>query len=115
LIINPISNAPNCENLFKYNSEGEITSIDDNEEINRQLDVVLNLNMQTLKDGRREVYLEVQKKIEHDSRQFDNRQLKIGYFQRERDKWLIRTDNKYKPFCMVAVYYLTKKIRQNQN
>jgi uncharacterized protein (TIGR02646 family) len=114
LTINPISNGPNCDTLFRYNSEGEIRSINDNEEINRQLNEVLNLNMQTLKDGRRQVYLEVQKRVEAESRHLGNKQLRVGYFEQEREKWLNRTNNKYKPFCMVAIYYLTKKIRQNQ-
>lgn len=115
LSINPISNAPICETLFKYNSEGEISSINDNDEINWQLSNVLNLNMQTLKDGRKQVYLEVQKKVEIESRQMASRQLKVRFFEQERNNWLNKTGNKHKPYCMVAVYYLTKKIRQNQN
>jgi uncharacterized protein (TIGR02646 family) len=115
LTINPTLNLPNCESLFKYTADGEMCSINDDEEINRQLSDVLNLNMQTLKDGRREVYLEVQRKVEAESRQVANRQLKVRFFEQERNNWLIRTGNKHKPYCMVAVYYLTKKIRQNQN
>jgi uncharacterized protein (TIGR02646 family) len=115
LTINPISHAPNCESLFKYNPEGEISSINDNEEVNKQLNEVLNLNMQTLKDCRRQVYLEVQQRAELARKQLRNRPLTIKYFEQEREKWLIKSENKYRPFCMVAVYYLTKKIRQNQN
>jgi uncharacterized protein (TIGR02646 family) len=115
LSINLLTNAPNCETLFKYNAEGEISSIDDNEDINRQLNETLNLNMQTLKDGRRQVYLEVQKKVEAESKQLGTGQLKLRYFETERQKWFNRNDNKHKPFCMVAIYYLSKKIRQNQN
>jgi len=115
LTISLTSNAPNCETLFKYNAEGEISSINDDNDINRQLNDILNLNMQTLKDERREVYLEVQKNVEAESRQFANRQLKLSYFQQEKEKWLTRNDNKFRPYCMVAVYYLNKKIRQYQN
>jgi len=104
LNINLTSNAPNCETLFKYNPDGEISSIDNNEQVNTQLNDVLNLNMQTLKDGRRQVYLEVQKMVETDSRQLGSKQLKVKYFEQERQKWLNRNDNKYKPFCMVAIY-----------
>ena len=114
LSISLLSNAPNCEILFKYNAEGEISSVDNNEGINYQLNEVLNLNMQTLKDGRRQVYLEVQKKIEAESRNLGNGQLKIRYFEQEKQKWSTRYDNKFKPFCMVAIYYLSKKIRQHQ-
>lgn len=114
LTINLLTNSPCCETLFKYNAEGEISSINDDEEINRQLNDVLNLNMDTLKISRREVYIEVQKRIEARSRQLGTKQLKIDYFEDEREWWLDRNENKFKPFCMVAVYYLNKKIRQNQ-
>ena len=70
--------------------------------------------MQTLKDNRREIYLEVQKNVEAESRKLGSKQLKLSYFEKEKNKWLTRSDNKFKPFCMVAVYYLNKKIRQFQ-
>jgi hypothetical protein len=109
-----LTTTPVCETLFKYNAEGEISSVDDNEKINLELNNVLNLNMQSLKDGRREVYLEVQKKIEAESKLIGTGQLKLKYFETEKQKWLSTTNNKYKPYCMVAIYYLTKKIRQYQ-
>ena len=114
LTINPIYNPPNCETLFKFNSEGEISSLIENADINRQINEVLNLNMQTLKDNRREVYLEVQRNVENESRKLGSKQLKLSYFEKEKNKWLTRIDNKFKPFCMVAVYLLTKKIKQYQ-
>lgn len=114
LTISLISNAPNCETLFKYNPDGEIGSIDNDPEINRQINDVLNLNMQTLKDNRKQIYLEVQRRVETESKQHTTKPLKIRYFSIEREKWLKKTNGKYKEFCMVAVYYLTKKIKQNQ-
>ena len=116
LTINPISNPPVCETLFKYNADGEISSSNDSAEIDRQLNDILNLNMQTLKDGRSEIYLEVQEKVRVESKKFKND--KAGFvrvLQQEKNRWLSRTDNKHKPYCMVAVYYLTKKINSNQN
>lgn len=113
LNINPTSNHINCESLFKYNAEGEISSIKDDAEINRQLNDILNLNMQTLKEGRSEIYLEIQERIRVESRRFiKNKTGFIRILEQERIKWLNRIDNKYRPYCMVAVYYLTKKIRQ---
>lgn len=111
--INPTSTAPNCETIIKYNSEGEIYT--DNEGLNNQLNNVLNLNMQSLKDARREVYLEVQRNVETESKKYADRNLRNTFFEQEKAKWLARTANKQRPYCMVAVYYLTKKIRQNQN
>jgi uncharacterized protein (TIGR02646 family) len=115
LTINPIANLPNCETLFKFNADGEISSIIGNAEIDRQINDVLNLNMQTLKEGRRQIYLEVQKNVETESKRFGSKQLKLKYFEKEKQKWLSYSNNKLKPFCMVAVYYLNKKIRQIQN
>ncbi|HEV8081544.1 MAG TPA: hypothetical protein VGP43_12600 [Chitinophagaceae bacterium] len=71
--------------------------------------------MQTLKDGRRQIYLEVQKKVEAESKQIGTGHLKLKYFETEKQKWLNRSESKYKPSCMVATYFLTKKIRQYQN
>lgn len=116
LSINPTSTLPICETLFKYNAEGEISSISDNKEVNKQLNDVLNLNMQTLKDGRSEIYLEVQKRVRLESKRTKNDKASfIRFLEQEKLKWLERTDNKYRPYCSVAVYYLTKKIRSNQN
>lgn len=113
LSLNPTSTNPDCESIIKYDAEGRIYS--DNEDITNQLEKVLNLNMQSLKDQRKEVYLEVQKRVEAEGKAFADNPLKIRFFEREREKWLNLTNNKYKPFCMVAVYYLNKKIRQAQS
>jgi uncharacterized protein (TIGR02646 family) len=113
LKISLISNSPSCELLYKINPEGRMSSINDDEEYNRQINNILNLNMQTLVEGRREVYLEVQRNVEEESKKLLNKDLKVSYFERERSRWLNRTDNTFRPYCMVAVYFLTKKIRQS--
>lgn len=116
LTINPTSAIPNCETFFKYNADGEISSITDNADINRQLNEVLNLNMQTLKDGRSEIYLEIQERVRLESKRTKKDKASFTKFlEQERAKWLERTGNKHRPYCSVAVYYLTKKIRSNQN
>ncbi len=114
LTISPNSTLPICETLFKYNAEGEISSITDNADINRQLNEVLNLNMQTLKDGRREIYLQVQGRVIQESKK-SNKASFVKFLEQEKAKWLERTENKHRPYCSVALYYLTKKIKSNQN
>jgi uncharacterized protein (TIGR02646 family) len=114
LTISPTSTLPICETLFKYNAEGEISSITDNADINRQLNEVLNLNMQTLKDGRREIYLQVQGRVIQESKK-SNKATFVKFLEQEKAKWLERTENKHRPYCSVALYYLTKKIKSNQN
>ena len=111
LAISPVVLPPNCETLIKYNADGEIFSEDD--AINKHLNEILNLNMQTLKNARREVYLQIQNKVETEGKQLKTSQLKLSFFIKEREKWIIRNENRFRPFCMVAVYYLTKKIRKS--
>lgn len=113
ITINPISTNPSCESLIKYLSNGEIHS--DDPRIDYDLNNVLNLNMQTLVDGRREVYEEVQKKVESESTKCTNNRIKTKYFEKELQWWLSQDGGKFKPYCLVAVYYLKRKIRQNQN
>ncbi|WP_221393744.1 retron system putative HNH endonuclease [Dyadobacter sp. NIV53] len=116
ITIKLLSNQPNCETLLKYNSDGEIRSAIDDVEINRQLNEVLNLNMQSLKDNRQEVYTLVQEKVRNESKKFRNDKASFSHFlEQEKINWSVRTDNKHRPFCMVAIYYLNKKIRQNQS
>jgi uncharacterized protein (TIGR02646 family) len=116
LTINPTANLPNCETLFKYNAEGEISSINGDSAIDEQLNETLNLNMQTLKDGRSEVFLEIQKKIKIEGKRFKNDKASfIRHLEKERDNWINRSDNKYRPYNMVAIYILNKKISQNLN
>lgn len=115
LSINPIASSPNCESLFKYNPEGEISSINDDAEINRQLKNVLNLNMQTLMDNRREIYLEVQARYKAESKRTKNNKAEMNkFFAQEKNYWEEKTDGKYKPYCSVALYFINKKIRANQ-
>lgn len=115
LTINPISTLPICETLFKYNADGEISSITDNVIINKQLNDVLNLNMQTLKDGRSEIYLEVQERVRlENKRRKKDKPSFAKFLEQEKIKWLERSDNKHRPYCSVAVYYLSKKIASNQ-
>lgn len=113
ITINPTLANPNCETQIIYRSNGEIHS--DDPIIERELSEVLNLNMQTLVDGRREVFEIVQKKVEIESKKYAGRNIITKYFERELQWWLSRDSGKFKPYCMVAVYYLKKKIRQNQN
>lgn len=113
ITINPTVANPNCETQIKFLSNGEIHSEDPI--IERELTEVLNLNMQSLVDGRREVFETVQRKVENESKKCAGRNLKTRYFVKELRWWLSRDNGKYKPYCTVAAYYLKKKIRQNQN
>lgn len=108
--ISPSSTARNIETLIKYSANGEIYS--DDEVLNTELESVLNLNMKQLKDNRRIVYEEVQNRIRAKVRKHKTKHLQKGFLEAEKKNWLALSNNKYKPFCMVAVYVIDKKLRK---
>ena len=112
--LDPCSALPSCDNVFKYTLEGKIVC--DNENLQNEIDNTLNLNSQSLQDLRAEVYEFVSNLVNVESKKNRDKKIRIKYFESLRTEWLTpdRT-GKLKPFCMVAVYYLSKKIRQNQN
>ena len=96
LTISPTSTLPICETLFKYNAEGEISSINGDAEINRQLKDVLNLNMQTLKDGRSEIYLEVQERVRLESKRTKKDKASfVKFLEQEKVKWCLRKSRSF--------------------
>lgn len=114
LSINPLNTNPSCETLFKFNSEGEMSSLSDNEAINNQINTILNLNMQSLKDARKEVYYVVQERVRSESKRTKkNKPAFVRFLNQELQVWQNKTDGKFRPYCLVAIYYLTKKLRSN--
>jgi uncharacterized protein (TIGR02646 family) len=105
ITINPIDNK-NCEDLIKYHPSGEIYS--DDETINNDLNKTLNMNMQTLVKNRRVILDEV---------------IKLLMTERPKGDWTAailnkkiqelsnkQKDEKYQPYCQIAIYYLKKKL-----
>jgi uncharacterized protein (TIGR02646 family) len=105
ITINPIDNK-NCEDLIKYHPSGEIYS--DDETINNDLNKILNMNMQTLVKNRRVVLDEV---------------IRLLMTERPKGDWTAailnkkiqelsnkQKDEKYQPYCQIAIYYLKKKL-----
>lgn len=114
LTINPLTTNPSCETLFKFNSEGEMSSISDNEAVDKQINAILNLNMQSLKDARKEVYHVVQERVRTESKRTKkDKTAFVKFLNQELQVWHNKTDSKFRPYCLVAIYYLTKKIRNN--
>lgn len=97
---------PRCEQLIKYNRNGEIYSDDAN--VNQELNQVLNLNLQTLRDNRKDVLVSLVEFLNNKSRGVWTRPLLEKTIQKykQRDK-----KNKYAPFCQVVVFYLEKKLK----
>ena len=110
LAITPSSNGRNIEDLINYKANGEIYS--NNEQLNEELDSVLNLNMQTLKENRCVIYETVRDRIIAEVGKHKNNNLKRGFLQREKQKWLALSESKYIEYCMVGVYVIDKKLRK---
>jgi uncharacterized protein (TIGR02646 family) len=106
ITINPLDSNKSCENLVKYRGNGEIYS--DDEAINHDLNEILNLNMQTLVNNRRDVL-----------------ELIIQQLTKERatGNWTVvmltqkinllsnkQQDGMYKPYCQIVIYHLKKKL-----
>lgn len=108
LTVNPLDNVKNCEDLIKYHLNGEIYS--DDTVINDDLNKILNLNMQTLKENRKIVLDELVKKLISERAKGD---WSASMLNRKIQEWSNKQENgKYKVYCQVAIYYLKKKLSQ---
>jgi len=113
ITINPADNYRNCEDLIRYSSDGKISS--DDLTINNELNQVLNLNMQTLVNNRKEVLDLVIKQLKSKYPQGNWTQ---SVLNKEIQQWCDQQrDGKYKPYCQIVIYHLKKKLSgivQNQ-
>jgi uncharacterized protein (TIGR02646 family) len=106
ITINPVDNLRNCEDLIKYLGNGEISS--DDVTINNDLNLVLNLNMQTLVNNRKEVLELVLKQLKSQHPKGDWTEAILNKkIQQWSDK---QNDGKYKPYCQIVIYHLRKKL-----
>jgi uncharacterized protein (TIGR02646 family) len=106
ITINPVDNLRNCEDLIKYLGNGEISS--DDVTINNDLNQVLNLNMQTLVNNRKEVLEVVIKDLKSQHPKGDWTEAILNKkIQQWSDK---QNDGKYKPYCQIVIYHLRKKL-----
>lgn len=106
----PSNQARNIEALIKYKANGEIYSTDDS--FNAELEAVLNLNVKNLKDNRRAIYEEVQKRIRIEGKKLGNKTLTKRFLRSEKAKLLNLTNGKFSEFCMVGVYVIDKKLKK---
>jgi hypothetical protein len=104
--INPTDK--NCETLVKFKSSGEIYS--DNEDINKDIDDTLNLNMYQLVKARKAVLDQALKMFNHKHRGKWTKSI----IQKEINKWSAHGRyDKYQRYCRIVVFYFEKKLRKN--
>lgn len=106
LFVNPLDQ--NIESKFYYTSSGEITSHE--ESIKNEIKAILNLNNQTLKNLRKKVYEHIKQRI---NKAVEQKKCSLGLLNSLRKEWY-EPDKMglFKPFCMVAVYLIDKKIKE---
>ena len=98
--------SPLCNSMFKYAGNGNMSSATDDEDINYDIDKVLNLNQQTLKDNRKVVYQQLNDRFKSYSK---NKNFNQGTLRKELSHWLGKDkQGQYKEYCMVAVYLIKK-------
>ncbi|MBA3922889.1 MAG: TIGR02646 family protein, partial [Nostocaceae cyanobacterium] len=106
ITINPLNNHRNCEDLIKYLATGKIYS--DDETIDKDLNDVLNLNMQTLVNNRKEVLELVLKQLKSE---YSQGNWTVAILNKKIQQWTNRqTDGRYKPYCQIVIYHLKKKL-----
>lgn len=103
LTINPLDK--NCEKLIQYATDGLIFS--ENPIINRDLDVVLNLNIERLMDNRAAaIDIAKQSLLQKNKKNTWSKREVLAELKR----WQSRENGKYKIFCQVAIFYLENKL-----
>ncbi|MDM8565462.1 retron system putative HNH endonuclease [Candidatus Halobeggiatoa sp. HSG11] len=107
ITINPIDKIKNCEKLIKYGKDGRIYS--DDLAINNDLNEILNLNTERLKDHRSAIRKSVNDtitKIKGKKSAWDNSKI-----QKMLEKYQSKDiEGKYKPYCQVIIFFLKKRL-----
>ncbi len=109
LTINPQNQ--NCEKLIEYKPSGKIFS--QNEIINRDLDIILNLNEPDLVNNRKKaIDLAVQSIINSIPKNRKNQDWNLSDIKKEKEKWKTLYNSEYRPFCQAVIYFLEKRINR---
>ncbi len=110
LTINPLN--LNCQELIEYKASGKISS--KNPTINRDLNIVLNLNEEDLVKNRKKAIdtavQSIMTKIPRNRRANDWNKSVI---REEKEKWITLYNSGYNQFCQAVIFYLDKKINRN--
>ena len=107
LKINPADSIKNCEKLIEYKSSGEIYS--NNSDIDYDLREVLNLNLDAIKQARKEVYSVIIKKLES---KYPNRSWSKRSIENEINNYSQLKNGRYAPYCQYVIFFLQKKLLQ---
>jgi len=97
---------PGCEKHVKFSAGGNVYS--DHEKIEEELNTVLNLNHQTLRNNRKTI-LDIA--IRNFTAVKRDTAWSRTFLEKEIHKWeSLSADGKYEPYCRIVVCYLEKKL-----
>lgn len=100
-----------CENLVKFDNNGEIYS--DDAIVDNDLNNFLNLNVRYLVDGRKMAIDEVIKNLNNKYKKKAGQKWSKGDLQKEIKSWQeIDSDGMYQIYCQAAIHYLQKKLQR---
>ncbi|MBS1825020.1 MAG: TIGR02646 family protein [Acidobacteria bacterium] len=103
LSLNPADPLHNVESLVRYEGSGRVSS--QNQEVDKELNELLNLNAESLIAKRKAVLHALQQSLPtHPSKKWLHRQLEY---------WNGGTPGELPEFCQVVVYWLTKRISRS--
>ena len=97
------------EHLVTYTSGGEILSVNSDAKVEHDLNWVLNLNNKALMTSRK-VVLDIA--LDKMKKEKPVQEWNRTFFQKHLDEWQTPTDSKYRRFCMIAVWFLTRQINK---
>ena len=98
LKINPANPTKNCEQLINYRSSGEIYS--NNSDIDHDLREVLNLNLDAIKQARKEAYSAIIKRLEN---KYPNRSWSKRSIENEIKNYSQLKNGRYAPYCQTHI------------
>ncbi len=105
LKIKPADSIKNCEKLIDYELSGRIYS--NNLDINYDLQEILNLNLETIKNNRKNAYNEIIKML---NSKYPNKSFTKKILEKEIASYSQLKDGKYAPYCQYVIYFLQKKL-----
>jgi len=95
------------ENNLKYSKSGLIFS--DNTQINKELNDILNLNYDVLKRNREDTLNQIIIELNKNNWSVSYLKSTINKYKNKNSK------GKYRPYCEMIVYFLSKKLRQKES
>jgi len=97
-----------CEKLIAYDNNGNIYS--DNPRVEKELNEVLGLNHRNLVRDRENIIKTARTRLQIVYKKKKNHTWSKSDILKEINSWQSKNNNRYREFCMAAIYYLEKKL-----